>query len=207
MLRLREQAEAEYEAGLGPTTPVSPGSFTGGTAPLNPMASAGGVMNGASGIMIPSGAYPASPSPNARPGSPKHHGQHRNGSGSNGVSTVIPLATSPRSSIDSYRSNPTINTTSVPIPVVSVKPARFTSPLFRLHHAPLLRVFVPSPNGAWLSDDGVLECEKELKRAGIVKLLRPGDVIWDTAVLDEGNAGRLVWDGNYLIVRFLLYNF
>ncbi|KIJ38342.1 hypothetical protein M422DRAFT_176768, partial [Sphaerobolus stellatus SS14] len=76
---------------------------------------------------------------------------------------------------------------------------RFSSPLYRLNHAPLLRLFVPSPNGAWLSDESVMECEKELKRAGIVGLLRAGDVVWDTAVADEMNAGRLVWDGNYLI--------
>ncbi|EJC99796.1 uncharacterized protein FOMMEDRAFT_93032 [Fomitiporia mediterranea MF3/22] len=76
---------------------------------------------------------------------------------------------------------------------------RFRSPLFRLGHAPCLRVCVPSPEGEWLSDESVLECEKELKRAGVVPLLRVGDVVWDTAVGDEGNLGRLVWDGNYLI--------
>lgn len=82
---------------------------------------------------------------------------------------------------------------------------KFSSPLFRLHHAPLLRVFVPSANGAWLSDESVLECEKELKRAGVLPFLRPGDVIWDTAVAEEMNAGRLVWDGSYLIVCLLLF--
>ena len=78
---------------------------------------------------------------------------------------------------------------------------RFASPLFRMHHAPLLRLFVPSPNGPWLADESVLECEKELHRAGVLHLVRPGDVVWDTAVVDDMNAGRLVWDGNYLIVR------
>lgn len=79
----------------------------------------------------------------------------------------------------------------------------FHSPLYRIGHAPLLRVFVPSPEGPWLSDASVLACEKELKRAGIVQLLKVGDVVWDTAVSDEagfGNVGRLIWDGNYLIV-------
>ncbi|TBU40092.1 hypothetical protein BD309DRAFT_368586 [Dichomitus squalens] len=75
----------------------------------------------------------------------------------------------------------------------------FQSPLFRLRRAPLLQVFVPSPEGEWLSDASVLECEQELKRAGVLHLLRPGDVVWDTAVGDEGNMGRLVWDGSYLI--------
>jgi hypothetical protein len=77
---------------------------------------------------------------------------------------------------------------------------RFKSPLFRLRRAPLLRVFVPSPEGDWLSDAGVLECETELRKAGILPLLRVGDVVWDTALGDEGNVGRLVWDGRYLIV-------
>lgn len=77
----------------------------------------------------------------------------------------------------------------------------FRSPLFRLRRAPLLRVFVPSPEGDWLSDPGVLECETELRKAGILPLLRVGDVVWDTALGDEGNVGRLVWDGRYLIVR------
>jgi hypothetical protein len=62
---------------------------------------------------------------------------------------------------------------------------------------------VPSPDGDWLSDASVLECEAELKRAGIVNLLRMGDVVWDLAVGDEGNVGRLIWDGSYLIVSFI----
>ncbi len=41
----------------------------------------------------------------------------------------------------------------------------------------------------------------ELRKAGILPLLRVGDVVWDTALSDEGNVGRLVWDGRYLIVR------
>ncbi|KAI0049341.1 hypothetical protein FA95DRAFT_1581814 [Auriscalpium vulgare] len=76
---------------------------------------------------------------------------------------------------------------------------RFRSPLFRMRRAPLLQVFVPSPDGDWLSDSSLLECEAELKKAGILGFLRPGDVVWDTAVGDEGNVGRLVWDGRYLI--------
>jgi hypothetical protein len=78
----------------------------------------------------------------------------------------------------------------------------FRSPLFRLRRAPLLRVFVPSPEGDWLSDKSVLGCEEECKRAGVMHLIRLGDVIWDVAVGDEGNVGRLVWDGGYLIVSF-----
>jgi hypothetical protein len=76
---------------------------------------------------------------------------------------------------------------------------RFRSPLFRPRRAPLLRVFVPNAEGDWLSDASVLECEAELRRAGVIDLLRPGDVVWDVAVGDEGNLGRMVWDGSYLI--------
>ncbi|KAF5367287.1 hypothetical protein D9615_010450 [Tricholomella constricta] len=75
----------------------------------------------------------------------------------------------------------------------------FQSPLFRIKRAPLLRVFVPSPDGDWLSDKSVLECEAECRRAGVMGLMRTGDVVWDVAVGDEGNVGRLVWDGSYLI--------
>ncbi|CAL1711003.1 unnamed protein product [Somion occarium] len=75
----------------------------------------------------------------------------------------------------------------------------FRSPLYRPRRAPLLQVFVPSIEGDWLSDASVLECEGELKRAGVLHLMRAGDVVWDVAVGDEGNAGRMVWDGSYLI--------
>ena len=83
----------------------------------------------------------------------------------------------------------------------------FRSPLFRLRRAPLLRVFVPSPEGDWLSDKSVLACEEECKRAGVMHLIRLGDVVWDVAVGDEGNVGRLVWDGSYLIVSFFFLFF
>ncbi|TFK23848.1 hypothetical protein FA15DRAFT_681011 [Coprinopsis marcescibilis] len=82
----------------------------------------------------------------------------------------------------------------------------FRSPLFRLRRAPLLRVFVPSPEGDWLSDKSVLDCEAECKKAGVLHLMRMGDVIWDIAAGDEGNVGRLVYDGKYLIDLDYTYN-
>lgn len=78
----------------------------------------------------------------------------------------------------------------------------FASPIYQPKRAPLLRVFVPSPED-WLSDASVVECESELNRAGISHMLRPGDTVWDIAVGDEGNAGRMVWDGNFLLVSVL----
>ncbi|KAG7441512.1 uncharacterized protein BT62DRAFT_923288 [Guyanagaster necrorhizus] len=75
----------------------------------------------------------------------------------------------------------------------------FRSPLVKLRRAPLLRCFVPSPDGDWLSDTSVLRCEAEMDKAGVRGLLRAGDVVWDVAVGDEANLGRMVWDGRYLI--------
>jgi hypothetical protein len=84
---------------------------------------------------------------------------------------------------------------------------KFRSPLYRTKHAPLLRVFVLSPEGAWMSDHTILGCEAELKRSCMgakgrmaKKLLRTGDVVWNCAISDEANLGRSIWDGNFLIV-------
>jgi hypothetical protein len=66
---------------------------------------------------------------------------------------------------------------------------RFRSPLFKLGHAPLLRVFVPSREGVWLSDENVVKCEQELTRAGVTPFLKVGDVVWDVAASDESNIG------------------
>jgi hypothetical protein len=85
---------------------------------------------------------------------------------------------------------------------------KFRSTLYRPRHAPLLQVFVLSPEGPWMSDDTILDCETELKIActGIKgrmskKLLRVGDIVWNCAIGDEANLGRSIWDGNFLIVR------
>ncbi|OAX35355.1 hypothetical protein K503DRAFT_723134 [Rhizopogon vinicolor AM-OR11-026] len=105
------------------------------------------------------------------------------------VSRVSSRAPSPASSYSNSHGRPSISSSRT----------TFRSPLVKLHRAPLLRVFVPSPGGEWLSDSSVIECEAELKRAGVLKLLRVGDVVWDVAVGDEGNLGRMVWDGSYLV--------
>lgn len=76
-------------------------------------------------------------------------------------------------------------------PASSGNTYRFVSPLYKNRQAPLLRVFVPSPEGSWMSDATIMECEKEVKRAGILGLIRAGDVVWNTAVGDEGNVGEL----------------
>lgn len=78
----------------------------------------------------------------------------------------------------------------------------FRSPLYKPRRAPLLRLFVPSPDGDWLSDASVLQCEAELKTSidNALGVLRVGDVVWDLALGDESNVGRMIWDGCYLIV-------
>ncbi|OSD07928.1 hypothetical protein PYCCODRAFT_1441746 [Trametes coccinea BRFM310] len=114
-------------------------------------------------------------------------------------SSRAPSPTSSYSHSHAHSFSPTPTHTRSPSAAVSVGGGAFSSPLFRIRRAPLLQVFVPSPEGEWLSDASVVECEKELGRAGVLGLLRPGDVVWDAAVGDEGNVGRMVWDGSYLI--------
>ncbi|KAI3621316.1 hypothetical protein WG66_014419 [Moniliophthora roreri] len=82
------------------------------------------------------------------------------------------------------------------------KPSKsnFSSPLYRRGRAALLRVFVPSPQGEWLSDASILECEAELKRASLTHAMRLGDVVWDVALGEEAsNIGKMIWDGWYLL--------
>ena len=76
---------------------------------------------------------------------------------------------------------------------------RFRSPLFKLGHAPLLRVFVPNREGVWLSDDNVIKCEQELNRAGVIPFLKVGDVVWNVAVGDENNIG--MYESSQDVVR------
>ncbi|KAF8178942.1 hypothetical protein BJ912DRAFT_855925 [Pholiota molesta] len=115
------------------------------------------------------------------------------------ASRVSSRAPSPTTSMYSYSQQGNSHPPTTLYQSASQTSLTFRSPLFRLRRAPLLRVFVPSPEGDWLSDKSVLECEAECKRAGIAGLMRLGDVVWDVAVGDEGNVGRLVWDGSYLI--------
>ncbi|KAI6026663.1 hypothetical protein BKA83DRAFT_4246309 [Pisolithus microcarpus] len=122
--------------------------------------------------------------------SPSSSSPHHDASKANGH------ARQPSSSEGSMSSSSGTSSCACPLPRPS-----FQSPLFRPNRAALLRVFVPSPDGTWLSDVSVEECEAELRRSatGAVKLLRAGDVVWDIALGDEGNIGRMVWDGGYLV--------
>jgi len=65
--------------------------------------------------------------------------------------------------------------------------------------AAFYRVWVPAsdPNG-WLIDAELTECESQLYKAGIWNFLKKGDVVWDTAVGDQVNEGKYIFDGHYL---------
>ncbi|CAD6931560.1 unnamed protein product [Tilletia controversa] len=64
--------------------------------------------------------------------------------------------------------------------------------------AALFQVWVPCSNGAWLTDEELTRCEAELFKAGIWNQLKRGDVVWDCALPDECNLGRLIFDGQFL---------
>ncbi|KAI0777603.1 hypothetical protein BD413DRAFT_601941 [Trametes elegans] len=173
VLRLRAQAEAEARAAMNsrdaPKSPTSP------TSPRVPPSSRAVNNTAAPSKKAFSRSSSRAPSPTST------FSRSQNG---HARAPSLPGQSSTSPSVNGM--GPTVGST-------------FNSPLFRIRRAPLLQVFVPSPEGDWLSDTSVLECEKELKRAGVLHLLRPGDVVWDTAVGDEANVGRMLWDGSYLI--------
>ncbi|CAO1613327.1 unnamed protein product [Parajaminaea phylloscopi] len=71
--------------------------------------------------------------------------------------------------------------------------------------AALFRVWVPTRNSIWQSDDEVVRCERELFLAGVWSFLQRGDIVWNVAMGDENNVGRMIFDGQYL--RDLTYRF
>ena len=73
--------------------------------------------------------------------------------------------------------------------------------LVQSHTAPTVVSF--SPNLNQLS--GPLSSAPALSYESSFLLPKLGDVVWDLAVGEEGNAGRLIWDGSYLIVSFLRF--
>ena len=183
---LRLRAQAEKEASIARTkplyapVPISPSSTSASASRSTTKVNTYGSSNARGPVSRPSSRAP-SPTPSAFSHSHSFHGHGHVGQ------------PPPNSQPQGY-----------PLGMTQQAPSQtslgFRSPLFRLRRAPLLRVFVPSVEGDWLSDKSVQECEEECKRAGVRHLMRVGDVVWDVAVGDEGNVGRLVWDGSYLIV-------
>lgn len=74
-----------------------------------------------------------------------------------------------------------------------------TVPVYKAARAPMLRVWVPTAKGqSWMGDEEVVECEREVWRAGLWSLLSRGDLVHNVAVGDFANDGKLISDGKYL---------
>lgn len=78
-------------------------------------------------------------------------------------------------------------------------------PPWKPGRAALFRVWVPTANSIWQSDEEVARCERELFLAGVWSFLQRGDIVWNVAMGDENNVGRMIFDGQYL--RDLAYRF
>jgi hypothetical protein len=66
--------------------------------------------------------------------------------------------------------------------------------------AALFRVWVPAadPSG-WMSDEELARCERQMYECGVwTTALRRGDVVWNTAIGDQANMGKQIFDGQYL---------
>lgn len=77
------------------------------------------------------------------------------------------------------------------------KGIKVKSPLIKPGRALMLRCWIPTRN-MWMSDDELIECEKELFRAGVWQLVQRGDVVWNAATGEFANEGKLLCDGKYL---------
>lgn len=71
--------------------------------------------------------------------------------------------------------------------------------VYKPGRAPMLRVWVPTVGGAsWMGDEEVVDCEREIWRAGVWNQLRRGDLVRNVALGDFANEGKLISDGKYL---------
>lgn len=73
----------------------------------------------------------------------------------------------------------------------NVQPSSAMKQLFKPGRAAVLRVWIPC-RSQWMADDELVECERELHRAGVWQLMRRGDLVRNVAVSDLANEGRLV---------------
>ncbi|KAK9894775.1 hypothetical protein P389DRAFT_101227 [Cystobasidium minutum MCA 4210] len=61
----------------------------------------------------------------------------------------------------------------------------------------MLSVWVPCENN-WMTDNEVMEVEREVHRSGVWKALTKGDLVRNIALGDIANEGLLIFDGQYL---------
>ncbi|CAO1623521.1 unnamed protein product [Jaminaea pallidilutea] len=121
-------------------------------------------------------------SPRSSSPSPSNHSRHP--TSQNGRSSPLMRSAAHHQSL-----SPSANTATYwANPVSPWKPGR----------AALHRVWVPTVNTAWQSDAEIARCERELFLAGAWSSLRKGDIVWNTAMGDDDNVGRLIFDGQYL---------
>lgn len=66
--------------------------------------------------------------------------------------------------------------------------------VFKAGRALFARVWVPIRD-TWMSDEELVECERELLRAGVWHVMQRGDVVQNLAAADFGNDGKLIFDG------------
>lgn len=76
--------------------------------------------------------------------------------------------------------------------------------VWKLGRAAVLRVWVPTRE-SWMSNEELVECERELWRSQVWPWLKKGDVCWNTGLGEFANEGKLIFDGKYL--RDLAFEF
>ncbi|CDR38313.1 hypothetical protein NBRC10512_004052 [Rhodotorula toruloides] len=86
-----------------------------------------------------------------------------------------------------------LNTPAYPVSTAS-------SPAYKPGRAAFLRVWVPTRDGgSWMTDNELVECEREVYRSGVWTQLKKGDVVANVGVvLPFGNVSKLVFDGKFL---------
>ncbi|KAK4058489.1 hypothetical protein OIO90_000651 [Microbotryomycetes sp. JL221] len=80
--------------------------------------------------------------------------------------------------------------------------------VYKAGRAPCFRVWVPTGQGQgseWMTDTELVECEREIWRAGVWNELRKGDVVVNVAIARFGSLGRLIFDGKFL--RDFMYKY
>lgn len=68
--------------------------------------------------------------------------------------------------------------------------------LFKPGRAVVLRIWVPAA-GTWMTDAELVECEREIRRAGLWEHLQCGDLIRNVAISDIANEGVVIFDGRF----------
>ncbi|GAA5976305.1 hypothetical protein JCM10908_005450 [Rhodotorula pacifica] len=70
--------------------------------------------------------------------------------------------------------------------------------IYKPGRAACLRVWVPTRSVGWMTDQEVLDVEREVWKCGVWPELRKGDVVRNVAIEAMGNSGALVFDGRFL---------